>query len=86
MSENKETQIKLRMPLLAWILIAGAFATAVAAFSTSQAELGNHTREIDALKITAATAASEALQQRVLLERIDERTAEMKRQMERNRP
>ena len=83
---SQETQIKLRMPLAAWIAIALAFGTAVASFTTSQAELGSHAREINDLKATRAAAAIEALQQRVLLERIDERTAEMKRQMEHNHP
>lgn len=83
---SEETQIKLRMPLVAWIAIAVAFGTAVASFTASQAELGSHTREINDLKATRAAATIEALQQRVLLERIDERTAEMKRQMERYRP
>lgn len=83
---SEETQIKVRMPISGWLAIAGTLAAAVGSWSIAQAQLRDHERQLQALENKASAAAIDAMQFRVLLERIDERTAEMKRQMERAHP
>lgn len=83
---SEETQIRVRMPISAWLAIAGTLVAAVGSWSLAQAQLRDHERQLQALESKSVSAAADAMQFRVLLERIDERTAEMKRQMERSRP
>ena len=81
MHVSERTPVKL--PLAAWLLCAGAMAAAGASWGISQQQLAAHERRIEAISTRQAATDARAHDMRVLLERIDERTATMKQQLER---
>lgn len=83
MSESQETAVRLRLPLTGWVILITALVTAVTSYTVTQAQLQEHARDLVRIEAKASIASSDATQVRVLIERIDERTAETKRQLDR---
>lgn len=81
---SEETSVRVRLPLTAWVGMAVLFAGAAGSAAVAQFQLANHAQEIERLKVSRELDAQATAQVRELLVRIDERTAEMKRQLERH--
>ncbi len=77
---------KLQLPMKAWVSLAGFLALGVAAWTLAQARIADLQDTAAKLERRADKTDAQAEENRLLLERIDERTAQMQRQLDKISP
>ena len=83
---TSETLPRIKMPLASWLLVGSVLVAIVGSYTLAQSQIAEHDKRIPRLEARDEQSRIDYAAVRELLLRIDERTTEMKRQMERNRP